>query len=352
MHHNGNTLASGPFQRGHLYSDPESPRSSLYRDGHPSPQSQDINNTAYISPFIGHQDPSQSPLAPDNTDRDLLRSYNNTPLHSPTPASNSSLSTRLETAIAVPFSRLNLTKHLPRLIRNPFTSRNLDTSHRSPIRQDEIDDFSTGWNRALAVHDTEGLSAYDRDRDTHIHSGDMPEPAEMDVGLAGAVRRAASNIAGSGNGRTVDDDARREGIRQQNIDEETPTTAWGTNTAEQIRAQQLVELRKGKAASFAAGPSTHSPTNPNPIGSNHGAHLDGAGRSHEEGEESLREQVMEAFERATRGSVVIPAVVDNRRSIDSPVTEPETPVRYQLFDEEMSGTAIRREWEREAYNKI
>jgi len=83
----------------------------------------------------------------------------------------------------------------------------------------EIDDFSRNYHRAIATVPTE--------RDTHIHTGDLPD-AEM--GMAGGLaamgvsplRRSPTNVAGAG--RTQDRDLTSEALR-------TPVqgSAWGSS---------------------------------------------------------------------------------------------------------------------------
>ena len=252
---------SGPFQRIRPYS-PEDYGASIassHRDEYMSTPPQESHDTTYISPLTGHPDSSHQAIAPDSTDRDLLSS---TPL--PSPNNQGVFPNTYETAVSIPISRLN--KDSPQNTQSHFTVNSGDPFSQPFVQGSEIDDFSRSWNNNITS------PLYAQERDTHIHSGDMPET--MDVGLAGAVRRAASNL--TGNGRSVDSNARSEAMRHA----DAQNSAWN-------------------AHSLHASPVPENPP-------------------------ALKDQMMQAFNAATSRDYVTPV----------------TPVRYQLVDDGPSGDDI------------
>lgn len=255
-------------------------------------------NTTYISPLTGHPDEShQQPQMREQhitTDRDLLN------LNSPMSASTYNGAFPEEGyATAVPISRLNVhhnnlgstaQNHSPQLLPSEDEARE---QQRQPLVGIEIDDFGSSPQPLQSRNWAQGYSNVNHQNEetgTQIHSGHMQE--NQDLGLLGNMRRAATQLV-HGNSRTQDMNVRSESMRQSNpfSDENAVDDAVWKSTpmnAPKLKEPDDLGLGLGNWGSLISGGENTTSQQEQPPKT-------------EEQNRPLMEQMMQAFNAATRG---------------------------------------------------
>lgn len=294
----------GPLPRRTTAQDEEYMSPQRTRDDHYLEPISEVADTAYISPMTGHPDESQ--LTPQmqeqnlSADRDLLM------LNSPMSVGTSEEGV----ATAVPISRLNIhrnkstTSHYDNSPHLLHTDEEAREQQRQPLTGTHSDDFSTTPQQLQSRNWSQGysnLNTQNEEAGTHIHSGHMQE--SQDLGLLGNMRRAASQIV-SGNTRTQDKNVRSESMRLSNPfsdeHEMRDDSIWRSTPMSAPRLKEpdglglglgLGEndtwggLMSGTTTTISAGKDTPQRTQ----------------SQKQKANRPLMEQMMEAFNAATRG---------------------------------------------------
>lgn len=272
-----------------------SPQRRPNTDGYLDPINED-GTTTYISPLTGHPDEShQQPQMREQhitTDRDLLN------LNSPMSASTYNGAFPEEAyATAVPISRLNIhhnnsgpssQNQSPQLLPSDEEARQ---EQRQPLVGIQIDDFGSSSQALQSRSWSQGysnLNNQNEEAETHIHSGHMQE--SQDLGLLGNMRRAATQMV-QGNARSQDKNVRSESMRHSNPfsdDNAVDDGVWKSTTMNAPKLKEPDGLGLGDWGSLMSGGASSTPQQEQQP-------------KKENQNRPLMEQMMEAFNAATRG---------------------------------------------------
>lgn len=295
LSHDEKPPTAGPFKRMTRYSahdfGPISRRSTAQEVAYMSPTE---DGTTYISPLTGHPNESHAPYNIPHERDQRLAAQTDADLLAASPLTASTYngafpSSIYDTATAVPISRLN--------VRAPSQSPSPQLTgeeQRQPLVGISIDEFGPTWNNSTGS----GSTGYGGLGHQRIYSGDMPEGTDM--GLVSTMRRAASQIV-SGNSRTVDHNMRSESFRHSKADSQPHVNDFGDSIWDSQPMNpptlHLSEPESNGSLGFnlnAGGGSTSSSSARTLVPE------DGEGKEVFTGEKPLMEQMMEAFNRATR----------------------------------------------------
>jgi hypothetical protein len=214
----------------------------------------------------------------------------------------------------VPISRLNVQHNnsnpnsrdqSPHLI----ATDDVNAQQRQPLVGIQIDDFGSPGHPTHTRNWSRGGGEYaninqQQHEDTHIHSGHMPEMT--DIGLIGTMRRAASQMV-KGNSRTQDKNARSESMRQSNPfsdDNAIDESVWKSTpmNAPVLKEPEGLGLGLGFGGSNWGSLLSRSQSSAAKGGeSSQPAADEGNDSNKSKVERPLMEQMMEAFNAATRG---------------------------------------------------
>lgn len=316
LDHEEKPPTSGPFKRMTRYSahdfGPLSRRSTAQEVAYMSPTE---DGTTYISPLTGHPNQSHAPYNIPHERDQRLAAQNDIDLLAASPLSASTYNGAFpDNATAIPTSRLN--------IRAPSQSPSPQLTgeeQRQPLVGISVDEFGPTWKSSTGA----GGSGYGALGHERTYSGDMPEGTDM--GLVSTMRRAASQIV-SGNSRTVDQNMRSESFRHSRADSESHVNGFGDSIwdSQPMNPPTLhlstPDNHAGLGFNMNAGGGSTTSSNARTL-------VPGdveEGKEVFTGEKPLMEQMMEAFNKATRVG-----------------GEPSVLVKkdvYQLVDEGMSAS--------------
>lgn len=262
------------------------------------------DGTTYVSPLTGHPKDSHAPYnipherdprSAANMDRDMISS----PLSASTYNGAFPDSDAYDTATAVPISRLNIHNPQPQYPHTQLIAA--EEQQRQPLVGVSMDEFGHNWQQQHAQNHNLplGYGGLGQQQNTHIHSGDMPEGTDM--GLVSAMRRAASHMV-TGNSRTIDPNLRSESFRHSKA-EAMVGGSHALDFEDSIwKSQALGNGNNMLATPESLGLRTSNSSSMTLVGTDNGKarERDGASTTSAVSGGALMEQMMEAFNAATR----------------------------------------------------